>query len=88
MMPIEFPNFLEVMNINNGNLLGLAMQLSFFVVLLFTTVSLFISFLHLVWYGTSAFRSYVSLVVFVLISAPVFLFAYKIMPQVVFKLSL
>ena len=88
MMPIEFPNTFGFMNLNGIELLPLIMQLAFFGVLLFTAVSLLISFLHLLWYGGNSTRSFLSIAVFVVVAGPLFMFAYKIMPSVLFKLNI
>jgi len=88
MIPDGFPNSLGLMNIDGDALLGLVMQFSFFGILLFTAVSLLISFIHLVWYGTNPIRNYISIIIFLAVAVPIFLFAYKIMPEVIFNLNI
>lgn len=87
-MPTEFSNTFGFMNLNGIELLPLIMQLAFFGVLLFTAVSLLISFLHLLWYSGNSTRSFLSIAVFVVVAGPLFMFAYKIMPSVLFKLNI
>lgn len=87
MIPIGFPNSLDFLNLKGIEFLPTVMQISFFIVLLFTSVSLLISFLHLVWYSTSSLRSYLSLLIFLAVATPIFWFAYNIMPEVLFKLN-
>lgn len=87
-MPTGFPNTLGFINLSGIDLLPLVMQFAFFGVLLFTAVSLLISFLHLVWYSGNSTRSFLSIVVFVFVAGPLFMFAYKIMPGVLFKLNI
>lgn len=87
-MPTEFPNTFGFMNLGGVELLPLIMQFVFFGVLLFTSVSLLISFLHLVWYSGNSTRSFLSIAVFVFVAGPLFMFAFKIMPSVLFKLNI
>lgn len=88
MIPEGFPNSLGFLNISGSEILPLIMQFSFFGVMFFASVSLLISALHLIWYGQSSVRSYISLFVYVVVAVPLFLFAYNILPEVVFRLGL
>ncbi len=87
-MQTEFPNNFGFMNFSGIEFMPLIMQFAFFGVLLFTSVSLLISFLHLIWYGSSSTRSFLSLAIFVFVAGPLFIFAYKIMPSVLFRLNI
>lgn len=89
MMPTEsIPPIFNFFDFQGSGALSLVMNLSFFAVLFFVSLSLLISFLHLMWYGTSMTKSYLVLVIFVAVSATILIFAYSLVPDLVLKINL
>lgn len=82
MIPTDLPNIANIVNFSFGNFTPILMQLSFFSILLFSSLSLLVSFLHLVWYGTSTTKGYISIIIYLVVSVPLFLYAFSLMPKI------